>query len=97
MNNIATLLVITVLFMMALALRFTAFAKPTGTYETTVIDKREQNTVIYTGVFIPQKQLMLETTELHQIHVKKHEYDRIRIGDRVIITRYSNGRHRLQI
>ena len=96
MINIVILLAITALFTMALALRFTVFAKPTGTYETTVIDKREQNTVIYTGVFIPQKQLILETTELHQIHVKKHEYDRIRIGDKVIITRYSNDRHRLQ-
>jgi hypothetical protein len=97
MNNIVILLVITALFTMALALRSTAFAKPTGTYETSIINKREQNTVIFTGVFIPIKQLMLETTELHQIHVKKHEYDRIRIGDRVIITRYSNGRHRLQV
>jgi hypothetical protein len=97
MINIVILLAITALFTMALALRFTVFAKPTGTYETTVIDKREQNTVIYTGVFIPLKQLILETTELHRIHVRKQVYDRIKIGDRVTVTRYSNGSRRLQV
>ena len=72
------------------------FAKPTGTYETIIIDKREQQTVIYTGVFIPMKMLILETTELHQINVRKRDYDRINVGDRVMITRYSNGQHKLQ-
>jgi len=83
-------------FTLALVLRSTVIAKPTGTYETNVINKRIQNTVIYTGVFIPMKQFVLETTELRRIHVKKHEYERIKIGDRVAVTRYSNGRHRLQ-
>jgi len=50
----------------------------------------------YTSILIPLKQLILETTELHQIHVKKHEYDRKSIGDRVTVTRYSNGQHKLQ-
>ena len=61
---------IVVLFTLALVLRPTVFAKPTGTYETTVINKWEQNTVIYTGVFIPMKQYVIETTELHHGHVK---------------------------
>jgi hypothetical protein len=96
MINTVILLVGILLLVLALVLRSTVFAKPTGTYETTIINKREQNTVIYTGVFIPFKQLILETTELHQIIVKKHEYDRINVGDRATITRYSNGQHRLQ-
>ena len=96
MINVLILTAIIVLFTLALVLRSTVFAKPTGTYETTIINKREQNTVIYTGVFIPMKQFILETTELHQVHVKKHEYDRTRIGDRVTVTRYSNGQRRLQ-
>ena len=96
MINTVILLVGILLLVLALVLRSTVFAKPTGTYETIIINKREQNTVIYTGVFIPIKQLILETTEIHQIIVKKHEYDRISIGDRVTITRYSNGQHRLQ-
>ncbi len=96
MINTVILLVGILLLVLALVLRSTVFAKPTGTYETTIINKLEQNTVIYTGVFIPIKQLILETTELHQIIVKKLEYDRISIGDRVTITRYSNGQHRLQ-
>jgi hypothetical protein len=53
--------------------------------------------VFYAGVFIPLKQLILETTELHRIHVKKHVYDRIKIGDRVTVTRYGNGSRRLQV
>lgn len=96
MSNIIILLAVIVLLTLALVLRSTVFAKPTGTYETTIVNKREQNTVIYTGVFIPLKQLILETTELHQIIVRKHEYDSIKIGDRVTVTRYSNGQHRLQ-
>ncbi len=38
----------------------------------------------------------METTELHLLHVRKHEYDRIRVRDKVMVTRYSSGRHRLQ-
>ena len=96
MSNTVILLAVIALLVLAIALQSTVFAKPTGTYETTIINKREQNTVIYTGVFIPIKRLILETTELHQIIVKKHVYDRINVGDRVTITRYSNGRHRLK-
>ncbi len=96
MINVLILTAIVVLFTLALVLRSTVFAKPTGTYVTTIINKREQNTVIYTGVFIPMKQYVIETTELHQVQVIKHVYDRIGIGDRVTVTRYSNGQHRLQ-
>ena len=96
MSNIVILLAGIALLVLAVLLQSTVFAKPTASYETTFINKREQNTVIYTGVFIPIKQLILETTELNQIIVKKHEYDRINVGDRVAITRYSNGQHRLQ-
>ena len=79
-----------------LVIRMGLFAKPTGTYETTIIDKREQQTVIFTGIFIPMNMLILETTELHQLNVKKQDYDRIKVGDRVTVTRYSNDRHKLQ-
>ena len=96
MSNIVILLAGIALLVLAVLLQSTVFAKPTASYETTIINKREQNTVIYTGVFIPIKQLILETTGLNQIIVKKHEYDRINVGDRVTITRYSNGQHRLQ-
>ncbi len=97
MSNITILLtVITLMVLMAL-LQSTVLAKPTGTYETTVIDKREQTLVIYSGVFTPIKQLVLETTELHRIHVRKRQYNTINIGDRVTVTRYSNGCRRLQV
>ena len=96
MSNIVILLAGIALLVLAVLLQSTVFAKPTASYETTIINKREQNTVIYTGVFIPIKQLILETTELNQIILKKHEYDRTNGGDRVTITRYSNGQHRLK-
>ncbi len=96
MSTITILLAVMALMALTVLLQSTVFAKPTGTYETPVIDKREQTIVIYSGVFTPIKQLVLETTELHRIHVRKHVYDRISVGDRVTVTRYSNGRHRLQ-
>jgi hypothetical protein len=74
----------------------TIFAKPTGRYETIIIDKREQTTVIFTGIFVPIIQYILETTELNQLNVKKHVYDRISVGDSVTVTRFSNGQHKLQ-
>ena len=95
-RNITLIGIIVLLAVIFLIVRFIAFPKPTGTYETTIIDKREQNTVIFTGVFIPMKMLILETTELNQINVKKRDYDRINVGDRVMVTRYSNGQHKLQ-
>jgi hypothetical protein len=94
--NITLVGIIVVLVVVLLLARSTIFAKPTGTYETTIINKREQQTVIYTGVFIPMKRFILETTELHQLNVKKRDYDRINVGDKVMVTRYSNGQHKLQ-
>ncbi len=84
------------LLLLYVVLQSTVFAKPTGSYETTIINKKVQDTVLYTGVFIPMKMYILETTELHQLKVKKQVYDRKNVGDRVTVTRYSNGRHRLQ-
>ena len=42
------------------------------------------------------KIFIIETTELHQLNVKKRDIDRINVGDRVIVTSYSNGQHKLQ-
>jgi len=95
-SNITTLGIVVILGVILLLIKEIAFPKPTGTYETTIIDKRQQQTVIFTGVFIPVKMLILETTELHQLNVQKRDYDRINIGDRVMVTRFSNGQHKLQ-
>lgn len=88
--------IISVLVAVAIIVGLGVFSKPTGTYETVIIDKREQDTVIYTGIFIPMKLYILETTELHQLQVKKQVYEAINVGDRVTVTRYSNGQHKLQ-
>ena len=95
-GNITILGIIVLLTLIFAVVKMGLFAKPTGTYETTIINKKEQNTVIYTGVFIPLRMNILETTELHQINVQKRVYDRINVGDRVIVTRFSNGQHKLQ-
>ena len=97
MNSITILLTAIALIALMALLQSTVLSKPTGTYETTVIDKRKQTLIIYSGVFTPIKQLVLETTELHRIHVRKRQYNTINIGDRVTVTRYSNGCRRLQI
>ena len=96
-RNITILGIIVLMTLIFLVIRMGLFAKPTGTYETTIIDKREQQTVIFTGIFIPMNMLILETTELHQLNVKKQVYNRINVGDRVTVTRYSNGQHKLQV
>ena len=95
-GNITIIGIIVLLMAVFVLARSTIFAKPTGTYETTIINKREQQTVIFTGVFIPLKLFILETTELHHVTVKKRDYDRINVGDRVMVTQYSNGQHKLQ-
>ena len=95
-GNITIIGIIVLLGIILVLVKWIAFPKPTGTYETTIIDKREQQTVIFNGVFIPMKMLILETTELHQLNFKKRDYDRINVGDRVMVTRYSNGQHKLQ-
>jgi hypothetical protein len=95
-RNISLLLLVIFLIVLYAILQNTVLAKPTGTYETIIIDKRVQNSVIYTGIFVPIRQHILETTELHQIIVKKQVYDRINVGDRVTVTRFSNGQHRLK-
>ena len=95
-RNITIFLVVIALIVLFFLAQSTIFAKPTGTYETIIIDKRVQTTVIFTGVFVPIPQYILETTELNQLNVKKQVYDRINVGDRVAVTRFSNGQHKLQ-
>jgi membrane protease YdiL (CAAX protease family) len=95
-RNVTILLLVLSLIVLYFVAQSTIFAKPTGTYETIIIDKREQTTVIFTGIFVPIPQYILETTELNQLNVKKHVYDRINVGDRVTVTRFSNGQHKLQ-
>ena len=95
-KNITIFLIVIALIVLFFLAQSSIFAKPTGTYETIIIDKREQTTVIFTGIFVPIPQYILETTELNQLNVKKHVYDRINAGDRVTVTRFSNGQHKLQ-
>jgi len=82
---------------LALYTQTTLFSKPTGTYQTKITGKEEKQTVIYTGVFIPMKIYTITTSENSEIKVEKNQYNRIKTGDKVTVTGYSNGLHRLEI
>jgi len=74
----------------------TIFAKPTGTYQTTVVAKEEKQTVIYTGAFIPMKLYHIKTPENREIQVDRNQYNRLSVGETVTIASYSNGLYKLQ-
>ena len=93
-------LVIGVLLLLAafaLYTQTTVFARPTGTYQTTIVGKEEKDTVIYTGVFIPMKIYTVKTSENRKINVERNQYNRINIGETVTVATYSNGLQRLQV
>ena len=75
----------------------TIFAKPTGIYQTKVIEGEEKQTVIYTGVFIPMRTYLIKTSESREINIEKKQYLKLKMGDTVTITSYSNGLHRLEL
>lgn len=94
-----TLVLVTLILLAGVAFysQTTLFAKPTGTYQTKIVDKVERQTVIYTGVFIPMKVYHVLTAENREIKVDKRQYARVRLMDNVTITGYSNGLHRLEL
>lgn len=94
--NSMILVILIAILAIALLFQSTIFAKVVGTSETTVTRKKVQNTVIYTGVFVPIKQYIIITSDFREIIVQRREYDVIKEGDQVTVNVYSNGRHRLQ-
>ena len=90
---IVTLLLVAVF---AVFTQTTIFAKPTGTYQTSILEKEEKQTVIYTGAFIPMKLYYVKTNENKEIQVERNQYNRLSIGETVTIASYSNGLHKLQ-
>lgn len=89
--------VLLLLAVLALYTQTTLFAKPTGTYQTRITHKDEKQTVVYTGVFIPLKIYSVTTSEDRDIKVERSQYNRIKIGDTVTVTCYSNGLHILEV
>ena len=92
-------LVIVVLILLAVFVLFnqtTLFAKPTGIYQTIIVAKEEKHTILYTGAFIPMKIYIIKTSENREIQIERDQYDRLMEGDKVKITSYSNGLHKLQ-
>jgi len=89
--------VLLLLAVLALYTQTTLFAKPTGTYQTRIAYKDEKQTVVYTGVFIPLKIYTVITSDDVEIKVERNQYNRIKIGDTVTVTSYSNGLHKLEV
>ena len=89
--------VLLLLALLALYTQTTLFAKPTRTYQTRIAHKDEKQTVVYTGVFVPLKIYSITTSENQEIKVERNQYNRIKIGDIVTVTSYSNGLHKLEV
>ena len=76
--------------------RTTIFAKPTGTYQTSIVAKEEKQTVLYTGAFIPMKLYYIKTHLNREIQVDRNQYNRLSVGETVTVSSYSNGLHKLE-
>ncbi|MCW4050679.1 MAG: hypothetical protein NWE89_13190 [Candidatus Bathyarchaeota archaeon] len=74
----------------------TLFAEKVFIYETRVADKSKQNSIIYTGVFVPIVIYTLVTREGYKINVDNRAYDSLNIGDHIWVSEYSNGAHKLE-
>ncbi len=80
-------------------------ARRISTFQSTVLDKKKETTMIYTGVFIPlviyylrvKESLSYSTKERQGIllQVSHAVYRSIDIGDTVSISKYSDGSYRL--
>lgn len=73
-----------------------ATAKRLATFQATVIDKRNNTTVAYTGVFIPIEEHFLVLDRGGEIKVSGRAYWAIGIGDTVTVSEYSDGSLRLE-
>ena len=65
------------------------------TFETVVVRKHEERSMLYTGVFIPVIYQYLVVELGVEVKVDKSVYDRMEVGDPVRVTRYSNGTYRM--
>ena len=72
-------------------------ARRVSCYQSTILDKREETTMIYTGVFIPLVLLYLKDERRIEFKVSHATYQSVDIGDTVSVSRYSDGSYRLDL
>ena len=66
-----------------------------STFQSTVLDKKKETTMIYTGVFIPLVVYYLRVEEGIEFKVSHAVYRSAEIGHTVLVSRYSDGSYRL--
>jgi hypothetical protein len=71
-------------------------AKRIATFQATIIDKKINTTVTYTGVFIPIEEHFLVLDRGGEIKVSGRTYQAIGIGDTVTVSEYSDRSLRLE-
>ena len=74
------------------------FSKKLGTFQTTVTDKKTENSEMIIGggtLWVPSTALYLILENGKRINVDTRTFNRINIGDVVWVSEYSNGSCRL--
>jgi hypothetical protein len=79
-----------------IAVLYNRNSKRVNTYSTTIYDKEVRNSMIYAGVFVPIVYYLLNVDMGIEVNVNKSTFDRLGIGDRVQVARYSNGKYKLE-
>ena len=70
-------------------------ARRISTFQSTVLDKKEETTMIYAGVFIPLVIYSIRVEKGIEIRVSHATYNSVDIDDTVSISKYSDGSYRL--
>ena len=70
-------------------------ARRLSTFQSTVLDKKKETTMIYAGVFIPLVIYSLSVEKGIEFKVRYATYNSVDIGDTVSISSYSDGSYRL--
>ena len=70
-------------------------ARRISTFQSTVLDKKKETTMIYAGVFIPLVIYYLRVEREIEFKVSYATYNSVDIGDTVSISKYSDGSYRL--
>ena len=73
----------------------TLFASEVSTFQTRIVDKKKEMTVIPVPIVIPVQKFYVFTDEGVRLETGHDLFGRIGIGDLVSVTRYSNGIHKL--
>ena len=70
-------------------------ARRISTFQSTVLDKKEETTMIYAGVFIPLVIYHLRVEKGIEFNASYTTYSSVDIGDTVSISSFSDGSYRL--